>query len=347
MTETMLSSPAELADRSRELAAAHGLAEGALGSVLLSLVERLEAPFAIKDIATGRYVHVNLRMAALFGRSVEQLLGHTDADLLGPEVSAPLRLADQAALGQELASTTDHRIERDRQRREFSVTRVALPTAEGGPARHLCSVWVEVTLAQQREAQLTKALQQLEQQQIASETLRRETQDQALRDNVTGLYQRVHFDDQLRREVDLSSREHREFALVSIALDPLAQGVQAHGSVARTRVLEALGRLLRGNTRAMDASCRLDEDHFAILLSGVGLATAHSRMEGLRRQCATQIVVLDGRDLGFTVSMGVASFPHTAHSQEELMLAADAALAEAQRRGGNHVTLASIRFDTA
>ena len=82
-----------------------------------------------------------------------------------------------------------------------------------------------------------------------------------------------------------------------------------------------------------------------MLLSGVGLATAHSRMEGLRRQCATQIVVLDGRDLGFTVSMGVASFPHTARSQEELVAAAEHALAEANKRGGNHVTLASIRFE--
>ena len=103
---------------------------------------------------------------------------------------------------------------------------------------------------------------------------------------------------------------------------------------------------MRSNTRAMDASCRLDEDRFAVLLSGVGLATAHSRMEGLRRQCATQIVVLDGRDLGFTVSMGVASFPHTAHTESDLMQAADTALREAQKRGGNHVALASIRFDS-
>ena len=345
MTETMQSPPAELADRSRELAAAHGLSDGALGAVLLSMVERLEAPLGIKDIASGRYVHVNLRMAALYGRSPQELLGHTDADLLGPELSGPLRNADQSAIVQSLPTTTETRFERDRQRREFNVTRIALPTADGSPPRHLCSVWIETTLSHQREAQLTKALQQLEQQQVASEALRRETQDQALRDNVTGLYQRIHFDDQLRREVDLSSREHREFALVSIALDPLPDAVRAHGDAARTRVLEALGRLLRGNTRAMDASCRLDEDHFAILLSGVGLATAHSRMEGLRRQCATQIVVLDGRDLGFTVSMGVASFPHTAHTQDELTQAADLALAEAQRRGGNHVTLASIRFD--
>ncbi|MBW8829301.1 MAG: diguanylate cyclase [Burkholderiales bacterium] len=341
----MQSTPAELADRASELRAANGLAEGSLGAVLLSLVERLEAPFAVKEISTGKYVHVNMHVAALYGRSPEQLLGHTDAELLGPELSAALRTADQTALGQSLPYTTDHRIERERKRREFSVTRVALPTADGGPARHLCYVWVETTLAHHREAQLTKALQQLEQQQVAGETLRREMQDQTLRDNVTGLYQRAHFDDQLRREVDLSSREHREFAMVSIALDPLPDQVRSHGEAARTRVLEELGRLLRGNTRAMDASCRLDEDRFVILLSGVGLATAHSRMEGLRRQCATQIVVLDGRDLGFTVSMGVASFPHTAHTQEDLMQAADLALAEAQRRGGNQVTLASIRFD--
>jgi diguanylate cyclase (GGDEF)-like protein len=346
MTETMQSAPAELAERSREMIAALGLADGALGAVLLGLVDRLEAPFAIKDIATGRYLHANLRLAGLYGREPEQLLGQTDADLLGPELSAPLRTAEQSALAQSLPHTAEHRIERDRQRREFNVTRMLLPAASG-PPRYLCSIWVETTQARQREAQLTKALQQLEQQQIASETLRRETQDQALRDNVTGLYQRVHFDDQLRREVDLSSREHREFALVSIALDPLSEATLAFGAPARVRVLEALGRLLRGNTRAMDASCRLDEDHFAILLSGVGLATAHSRMEGLRRQCATQIVVLDGRDLGFSVSMGVASFPHTAHTQEDLMQAADLALAEAQRRGGNHVTLASIRFDAA
>ena len=107
-----------------------------------------------------------------------------------------------------------------------------------------------------------------------------------------------------------------------------------------------MGRLLRGNTRAMDASCRIDDDHFAVLLSGVGLATAHARMEGLRRQCATQIVMLDGEELGFTVATGVASFPHTAHDHAELVAACSAALVEARRRGGNTVALASIRFES-
>jgi len=43
--------------------------------------------------------------------------------------------------------------------------------------------------------------------------------------------------------------------------------------------------------------------------------------------------------------MGVASFPHTAHTQEALLQAAETALTEARKRGGNHVTLASIRFE--
>jgi GGDEF domain-containing protein len=68
-------------------------------------------------------------------------------------------------------------------------------------------------------------------------------------------------------------------------------------------------------------------------------------MEGLRRQCASQIVVHEGQELAFSVSMGVASYPHTASSQQEIMSASQSALVEAQRRGGNRLTLASIKFE--
>ncbi len=342
MTESNQRVLAERIELARALSASLQLAPGVWGAVLSSVLDRVEAPFAVKDIVTGRYVFGNALMAALTGHPLE---GLGDDDWLPSELGAACRAADQSAVVQTVPQVSEHRIERQGQRREFSVTRMPLAPADGGVARYLGCVWVELTAQKQLEAQLQLALTQLEQQQQASEALRREAQDPALHDQVTGLYQRAQFDDQLRREVDLSLREHREFALVSVALDPLSPSAQAQGPEARKRVLESLGRLLRSNTRAMDSSCRRDEEMFAVLLSGVGLATAHARMEGLRRQCATQIVMLHGSDLGFTVSMGVASFPHTAHTQEELLHAADAALLEAQRRSGNHVTLASIRFD--
>jgi len=343
MTESNQLALSARADHAGGLALALGLAPEAWGVLLLTLIERADALFAIKEASTGRYVFANARMEALAARP---LSGLTDEDWAPPGILTALRTADQSAMVQTVPQVSEHRVDEGDFKREFSVTRLPLPARDGAASRYLAVLWLDLTAQRQQETQLQLALTQLEAQQEAAEAQRREMQDMSgLRDRATGLYQRGHFDDQLRREVDLSSREHREFAMVSVALDPLSDAARALGSEARLRVLEALGRLLRSNTRAMDASCRLNEDRFAILLSGVGLATAHSRMEGLRRQCATQIVMLHGHDLGFTVSMGVASFPHTAHSQEELLNAADAALAEAQRRGGNHVTLASIRFE--
>lgn len=299
---------------------------------------------AIKLPEDGRYRQANPAFAALLGTGTDQVLGRTDAELFDPMLATQLRAADHTALAQPQGLTSEHRFDWQGQRRDYKVLRVAMPVAGLGHA--LLSLWQDQQPVRQREAQLKAALEQLEQQQRAHESLRRELADQALRDQASGLHSRAHFDDQMRRELDLSTREHREFALVYMALDPFSAEVAALGPRAHDHVCEAMGRLLRGNTRAMDASCRLDDRHFAVLLSGVGLATAHSRMEGLRRQCATQIVMLDGQELRFSVSMGVASYPHTAHGQDELIGACRQALDEARRRGGNTVTLASIRFDS-
>jgi diguanylate cyclase (GGDEF)-like protein len=345
MNPSPLPDAAERSDTAALLSLPPAVDEGALREVLLTWLERSEGLLSLKEIGSGCYVHVNPRMAALLGRQQAYIVGLSDVDLLESDQWPPLRAADQSAAALGTPQVSEHRLERAGQRREFSVFRQVLPVVEGGPARYLCSLWTEITLSRERDAKLQSALQQIESQQRTAETLLREPPEGGPRDAGRGLYQRDQFDDQLRREVDLSSREHREFALVSISLDPLPENALSLGAAVRTRVLEALGRLLRSNTRAMDASCRLDEERFAVLLSGVGLATAHARMEGLRRQCATQIVMLDGHELGFTVSMGVASFPHTALSQPELLQAADSALDQARRRGGNHVALASIRFE--
>jgi diguanylate cyclase (GGDEF)-like protein len=317
---------------------------GALLQLLSAQAERQGAPVAVKDALSGRYLHANAAMAGVVGAPLAAVCGATDAELFAPIVATALRAADQTALSQREPLVSDHRFEHHGLRHEFSVLRLVSRRADGSRPL-VCSVWTNEAPARRKEEQLRQTLDQLEQQQRAVEAMRRELKDQGLRDEVSGLYSRSHFDDQLRREVDLSTREHREFALVLVEVDPFPDDLAALGERLLARIQASMGQLLRGNTRAMDASCRIDGSRFAVLLSGVGLATAHARMEGLRRQCATQIVVLDARDLRFTVSMGVASFPHTAHTQEEVFTACENALAEARRRGGNHVTLASIRFD--
>lgn len=302
---------------------------------LVALIEPLGCQAAIKQAASGRYAFASTGFAQMLDR--EEAVGHNDAELLRPDEISALRRVEQTVMAQRHPVVSEHKLEINGRRREFSVTRLALGSD------FLLAVWQERTEERHRETQLQRALTQIEQQQGAIEQIRRELQQGSGRDDVSGLYLRAQFDDQLLREIDLSSREHREFALVVIALDA-SPAVSELGDEAQQRLLEGIGRMLRANTRAMDSACRIGPQRFAVLLSGVGLATAHARMEQLRRQCAAQIVVLNGQDLGLSISMGVSSFPHTASRQDELMTASENAVHEAQRRGGNQVVLASIAF---
>lgn len=341
--ETSLQHP--VAHEPTALASLFGDVPQPLASLLHEHCLRTGVAFSIKDATSGRYVWVNDAMAMLLGRPAAQIVGQTDPDLMASAQAGLLRAADQAALQVPRASVTDHRLELPSGRRELSAMRMALPAAPGRQERLVAALWTDLGAQRQREAHLAAALAQIELQQSELESLRREVDDPAYRDGTTGLHHSSHFDDMLRRELDLSAREHREFALVLVAMDNA--GTDAPDEVLRTRLLAALGAQLKRNTRAMDSSCQLGPDRFALVLSGVGLATAHARMESLRRQCAGHIVVLEGQDHRYSVSMGVASYPHTADNQPGLTDAAARALAEALRRGGNHVALAAIRFEAA
>jgi diguanylate cyclase (GGDEF)-like protein len=315
--------------------------EGGLDDALARGLDRMGVAVLIKDVASGRYVWASDAAHALWGG--REMLGLLDSELFDAVQAVALRAADQQALALTSGFMAEHRIERQGERRDFTVWRQALRDASGITSSLLCC-WQDVTDSRKREAQLQAALSQLEQQQRANEELRREMQDNQVRDNVSGLYHRAHFEEQLRREADLSAREQREFAIVAVAVDGMDDIRQVYGADSCERVVEALGRLLRANTRAMDSPCRLGGDRFVVLLSGVGLATAHARMEQLRKQCSQHIVAYNGQQIPFTVSMGVASFPHTAGSVEELMRSADRAMAQSRERGGNHLTLSSIQF---
>jgi diguanylate cyclase (GGDEF)-like protein len=307
-------------------------------SALGAALEALGLPVYTKD-AGGRYSYANRAAELLFGRpGADGVVGRNDAELLTPPAAAALRAADQSALAQATPVLAEHSLELAGGRRELVGVRVAL----GGGG--LLGVWLERSDHARISSDLQQALTQLEEQQRANEQLREEVEGRGPADNAVRLVRREQFEDHLRREIDLSLREHREFAVVYVQVDPAAEGSPPHTGEGRERVIEALGRLLRGNTRAMDAPTRLENERFAVLLSGVGLATAHARMESLRRQCATHLVPRDGEALRFSVSMGVASFPHTSQTRAGLLQAAETALGQARQRGGNHVALASIAF---
>ncbi|MDZ7856247.1 GGDEF domain-containing protein [Sphaerotilus sp.] len=312
-----------------------------LAGGLLDLLQSEGALLALKEADSGRYLWANGPCLAWLGAEAAQVVGATDLELLPQAEANALQAADARALAAGQAVVVeDHRFERQGLRTEFHAVRHVL-TPPDGP-RQLLMLWRDVTQGRRDAARLQSALDQIERQQRAVEMLRRQ-HAQGL-DRPSELFRREHFEEHLRREAALSQREHREFALVLLALDRVESMRQTLGEPAVQAVTQSMGHLMRTNTRAMDVLSQLGDGRFAILLSGVGLATAHSRMEHLRRACATEVVVVNGQGFNFEVSIGVASFPHTAATLADLSQAAVRALADARQRGGNRVALASIRL---
>lgn len=292
----------------------------------------------IKD-DSGCYLKVGDATAALLGLDRGRLVGQHDVHILPAASADALAAIEQQALRQAEVQPCERAIEVGGTRVELACAVVRLRPEPGSRAA-LLGVWLDRRAQRARESELRAVLTQLEAYQRAQRELRAEADSAAAR-GAARVVGREAFEEHLAREIDLSVREHREFAVVLIGIDA---GTPVGDDDARARVVEVFDGMLRSNTRAMDVPCRQNGEGFALLLSGVGLATAHARMEGLRRQCATQVVARRGEALHFTVSMGVASYPHTSQTRAGLLGAAQMALDQAFERGGNQVALASIAF---
>jgi diguanylate cyclase (GGDEF)-like protein len=311
-----------------------------LGRLLPAWLARQGALLALKDADSGVYLYVSEAMAQWLRCDTAALCTLGDA-ALEPPLPAPLRAAEQHALQlpPDKPLHSEHRFEWHGAQQEFSVWREIRLLPDG--RRLLCSIWTDLAPQRREQQRLREVLQQLEHQQRLYNELYGEGGPLGAQ---AGLQPRDLFDEQLERAVAGAHQEHREIALVWVALDPPREGAAAWDDAALGAVRAALARLLRANTRAADWTCRLDGQRFAVLMSNVGLAVAYGRMEQLRRECAAQIVVSGGRELRFSVAMGVASCPHTAGESTALVAACEAALAEAQQRGGDQVVLARVPF---
>lgn len=213
---------------------------------------------------------------------------------------------------------------------------------DGAQGGGLLTLWDDQGPTLALEAERLQALAQLAEARDAREALARSEAERRLRDApVAGVVPATQFPMQLGREIDLSRREHRLFALVLIGADP----DPVRPPEASAAVVQALGQGLRASTRAMDTPCQLDGVGYALLMSGCALADAHARMEAFRRRCVTELIAHGGGAVHATVSIGIAVYPHSADQADRLLARAREAWDEARAQGGNRVCLARIPLD--
>jgi diguanylate cyclase (GGDEF)-like protein len=162
--------------------------------------------------------------------------------------------------------------------------------------------------------------------------------DLAIKDSLTGLYLRRHFQEQLIMEFKREVRRKAQMSLLMIDLDHFKQYNDTYGHTAGDKVLKVLGEILSNHFYAPGHwICRYGGEEFAVLLTDCLKSEAVKMAEEFCRSVAARPISLRRTQTQVTVSIGVATFPIDAGDKDELLQKADAALYAAKRAGRNQV----------
>jgi diguanylate cyclase (GGDEF)-like protein len=165
----------------------------------------------------------------------------------------------------------------------------------------------------------------------------RERLDQAIRDPLTGLYNRRFVLEALAKEIHRQGREGSPVSLVLFDLDDFKRINDRHGHAVGDEVLCRLGRIAQGEVRSMDSFARLGGEEFALLLPATSQLDALLVAERIRSAVAREELA---PGVTVRVSAGIASCPGDGSSVDELHKQADNALYWAKRNGKNMCALA-------
>jgi diguanylate cyclase (GGDEF)-like protein len=164
-----------------------------------------------------------------------------------------------------------------------------------------------------------------------------EVTQRARTDELTGLANRRHFDEQLRRVIAETDRFGGTSSLILVDIDDFKAVNDNYGHESGDAVLRQVAKTLGDGVRAVDICARFGGEEIAILLPQTPIAGASELAERLRRAIAERPVTHEGTAIRVTASFGIAGYPETVPHGDWLFPAADKALYRAKTDGKNCV----------
>jgi diguanylate cyclase (GGDEF)-like protein/PAS domain S-box-containing protein len=156
-------------------------------------------------------------------------------------------------------------------------------------------------------------------------------------DHLTGLANRRAFFEAAQLEVQRNLHVKRSLSLVMIDADHFKRVNDEYGHGVGDAVLRHLAAGLEATFRARDVKARIGGEEFVVLLPGTGVEEALELATRFCESTARAAAEIDGIQVRYTVSAGVASMDAAAGTIDALLKRADAALYRAKANGRNRV----------
>lgn len=176
----------------------------------------------------------------------------------------------------------------------------------------------------------------------ALENLNKTVKTLAIRDQLTGLFNRRYFDEAIAAEVARASRYGRDLSIIFLDVDFFKKYNDNYGHQHGDMVLRTISRIIKLKIRAIDIATRYGGEEFVVILPETPKDGAYAVAEKIRQSVAeTAAKALGSKNAtAVTVSAGVASLGQDATDVHQLIAKADQALFEAKRAGRNAVRMA-------
>ena len=158
-------------------------------------------------------------------------------------------------------------------------------------------------------------------------------------DRLTGLYNRGHWEANLKAAYARHQRYGHALSLVMLDIDHFKRVNDTYGHQAGDKVIEQVARLLLEHARDSDVVGRYGGEEFGVVLSDTDSSGALTFAERMRHSVEALEVVYNDQTIRFTISLGVADLSQPSNDHADLIARADQALYTSKKTGRNRVTV--------
>ena len=162
----------------------------------------------------------------------------------------------------------------------------------------------------------------------------------ASHDPLTGLYNRNMLEQRLADEIERALRYKHFLSVFMLDIDHFKPINDTYGHLVGDSILNNFANILESSIRHTDYTARYGGDEFVVILPETSLTKAEELAERLRKQITEYSFPIEhNKEIKITASIGIASFPEHAKTEQELLNAADSAMYHAKQAGRNQVNV--------